>query len=451
MDRKHRIEDFLKIHHEHIWWPFTPMKLAKEPFFIEKGEGVFLYSYDSEDNPIKFVDAISSWWVSIYGHNFELLKQALIKQMDQLEHVIYASMEHEPALRLAEMLSEKTQHHLPRVFYSDDGSTAMEIAAKMAFQYFQNQGTKEKTKFLVLENGYHGDTFGNMSLGARSDFHKVYEPLLFDVIHIPMAYNTTEGLYNEELAKLELQSLLNRLETFFEKHHKEVCAIVLEPIIQGAAGMLMYHPLVLKKIRSLCDEYKVLMICDEVFTGAGRTGPYFAYEHAGIFPDILALSKGLSAGYATFAVTLATEDVYQAFYSDNKAHTLFHGHSMTANPLGCAVSIASVDLYDSLNIKNKIDQIQNWHKEFIEELKHSSVKEKIKNTRYFGSVAAIEVVVSLESFKAFNLEIIDFSVRNGALIRPLGNVFYIVPPYIIRKEELKIVYEVIYKTLKEKI
>ncbi|MFN3245652.1 MAG: type I methionyl aminopeptidase [Leptonema sp. (in: bacteria)] len=194
MDRKHRIEDFLKIHHEHIWWPFTPMKLAKEPFFIEKGEGVFLYGYDSDDNPIKFVDAISSWWVSIYGHNFEPLKQALIKQMDQLEHVIYASMEHEPALRLAEMLSEKTQHHLPRVFYSDDGSTAMEIAAKMAFQYFQNQGTKEKTKFLVLENGYHGDTsrmfyVGSVSAHAKRLCQITYECMWLGIQQVrPGAY-----------------------------------------------------------------------------------------------------------------------------------------------------------------------------------------------------------------------------------------------------------------------
>ncbi|GIX43233.1 MAG: adenosylmethionine-8-amino-7-oxononanoate aminotransferase [Leptospiraceae bacterium] len=446
---KNQLQYFRNIHKQHIWWPFTPMKLAKEPFFIEKGEGVYLYGYDYDGNSIQFIDAISSWWVSIYGHNCKPLKEAIKKQLDILEHVIYASMEHEPALKLAKMLSEKSNHTLSRVFYSDDGSTAMEIAAKMAYQYFQNQGLFQKKTFFVLENGYHGDTFGTMSLGARSDFHKVYEPLLFNVIHIPMSYSSEMGMFDEQLAKQELQPLLKQLDNYFEKFHKEVCGIVIEPLIQGAAGMLMYHPIVLKKIRELCDNYNIFMICDEVFTGAGRTGPYFAYEHAGIYPDILALSKGLPAGYATFAVTMCKEKVYQGFYSDNKQHTLFHGHSMTGNPIGCAISISSIELYEQLDIKNKISLIEKWHKEFLEELKQSSVNHKIKETRYFGSVAAVVVKISKEALKTFNLEVIDFSVKNGALIRPLGNILYIVPPYIIEKMELKKIYEVIFKILKE--
>lgn len=451
MDLKNQLDNFRAIHKKHIWWPFTPMKLAKEPFYIEKGEGIYLYGYDSQGNSLKFIDAISSWWVSIYGHNCKEIKDAIKKQIDVLEHVIYAGMEHEPALKLAKLLAEKTNHKLPRVFYSDDGSTAMEIAAKIAYQYFQNCGISQKKKFLVLENGYHGDTFGTMSLGARSDFHKVYEPLLFEVIHIPMTYNSQDGLFSEEIANQELQPLFNNLEIYFEKFHQEVCGIVLEPLVQGAAGMLMYHPIVLKKIRQLCNHYNIFMICDEVFTGAGRTGPYFAYEHSDIYPDIIALSKGLPAGYATFAVTLTTEQIFQGFYSDNKQHTLFHGHSMTGNPIGCIASITSMELYHKLNIREKIKNIQEWHKQLIQDLQQSPLKNKIKKTRYFGSISAIEVNIPPQELKTFNLEIIDFSVRKGALIRPLGNILYIVPPYIIQKEELKKVYEVIYQILKEKV
>ncbi len=446
------IQEFLEVHNQHIWWPFTPMKLAKPPFFIEKGEGVYLYGYDVSGRPIKFIDAISSWWVSIYGHNRKEFKETIAEQLEKLEHVIYASIEHEPALRLARLLAEKTQHKLPRVFFSDDGSTAMEIAIKMAYQYFQNQGQNDKKTFFVLENGYHGDTFGAMSIGARSDFHRMFEPLLFEVIQIPMTYSSEEGLYSEDIAKEELKPLFDNLEIYFDKYHNKVCGIVLEPIIQGASGMLMYHPIILKHIRRLCDHYNIFMICDEVFTGAGRTGTYFSYEHASIYPDIVALSKGLPAGYATFAVTLCSEKIYQGFYSDDKKHTLFHGHSMTANPLGASVCITSIKLYDALNIKNKILEIQNWHKEFLKDLKEQFQNtNKIKITRYYGSVSAIELQIAQEKLKTFNLEIIDFSVREGALIRPLGNILYIVPPYIISKDELKHVYNVIYKIIKDKI
>ncbi|MCS7205150.1 MAG: adenosylmethionine--8-amino-7-oxononanoate transaminase [Leptospiraceae bacterium] len=447
------IQHLLELHRRHTWWPFTQMKLAKPPFFIEKGKGIYLYGYDSEGNPIEFIDAISSWWVSVYGHGHPSFQKVLQEQLSKLEHVIYASLEHPTALNLARTLSEKTQHQLPKVFYSDDGSTAMEIAIKMAFQYYQNQGKKEKTMFFVLENGYHGDTIGTMSVGARSEFHKVYEPLMFPVISLPMTYNSQDAMFDETLAIKELKDWFVMLEKQFKEHHSKVCGIVLEPLIQGAAGMLMYHPVVLKKIRELCDEFDVLMICDEVFTGAGRTGPFFAFEHSNIYPDIVALSKGLPAGYATFAATLSKEKVFMAFYSDDRSKTLFHGHSMTGNPLGCAVSLESIRLYDSLNIRQKILQIQEWHKEYLQELKnHNFSKEKkILSTRYFGSVAAIDVRLPDHRRKTFNLEIIDFSIRQGALIRPLGNTLYIVPPYIIEKEELGKVYEVILKIIEEKI
>lgn len=440
--------DWLELHKAHIWWPFTQMKLAKEPILVEKGEGVYLYGKDSNQNPIRFIDSISSWWVSIYGHNHPKMKEVIKKQLDLLEHVIFASIVHPSALQLANLLSKKTNDKLPKVFYSDDGSTAMEIAIKMAYQFFQNVGDVKKQKFFTLQNGYHGDTIGTMSVGARSEFHKVYEPLMFDVISIPMQYNSIVGLFDEEIAKEELKEVFYNLELFFEKHHQEACAIVLEPMIQGAAGMLMYHPLLLKKIRELCDSYNVLMICDEVFTGAGRLGTYFAFEKANIYPDIVALSKGLTAGYATFAVTLVKEKIFQGFYSEERKHTLFHGHSMTGNPLGCSVSIRSIQLYEELKIQEKIKEIEKWHKEFLEELILTNVKDKILNYRFYGSVSAIEVKVPENKKNLFSLEVIDFSIKNGALLRPLGNVIYIVPPYIITKEELNEIYKVIYKVLK---
>ncbi len=438
--------DWRQLHKNHIWWPFTQMKLAKEPIFVERGEGVYLFGKDSAGNTLQWIDAISSWWVSIYGHNHPKIKEALKKQIDQLEHVIFASFVHQPALELAQMLSEKTNHKLPKVFFSDDGSTAMEVAIKMAYQFFQNTGDITKKKFITLQNGYHGDTFGAMAVGARSEFHKVFEPLMFEIISVPMRYNSLEGLKNEELAKEELNDTIQTLEMLFENHYKETCAIVLEPLVQGAGGMLMYHPFLLKKIRDLCDYYNVLMICDEVFTGAGRLGSYFAFEQAGIVPDIIALSKGLSAGYATIAATLTNLRVFHGFYSEERKHTLFHGHSMTGNPLGCSVSIQSIKLYEELNVKQKIIEIENWHQEFMEDLKQSH-KEKILNVRYYGSISALDVRVPEQKAKLFSLEVIDFSVKNGALLRPLGNTIYIVPPFIINKEELKKIYNVIYKVL----
>ncbi len=425
------LKDLITSHKKYIWWPFTQMQLAKDPIFVEKGEGVYLYGKTSDGKSIQFIDAISSWWVSIYGHNYPEMKEAIKKQYDKLEHVIFASIDHYPAIELAEKLSEKTHHRLNRIYFSDDGSTAMEIAIKMAFQYFQNQGKRNKTKFFVLENGYHGDTFGAMSIGARSEFHQFFNPLLFDVIHIEMQYNSQEGLDNEQLAKSELEKNIENLRKNFEKYAGETCAIVVEPIVQGAGGMLMYHPFLLKEIRNLCDTYEIFMICDEVFTGAGRLGNYFAYEKAGIYPDIVALSKGLTAGYATFAVTLVCEKIYQGFLSNQRKYAFFHGHSMTGNPIGCAASLQSLKLYDELDIKNKVVNIEQWHRELLNHLKKNN--KFITTSRTIGSISAMEIEIPQKLKETFSLEMIDSSIKKGALIRPLGNVIYIVPPYIIEK------------------
>ncbi len=421
--------DILNWHAKHAWQPFTQMKLSAPPVIIDRAEGLYLIASDGR----KIIDAVGSWWVSIHGHNHPDIVNAVQKQLNALDQVMYAGFTHEPAARLSHRLSEKTNGHLPRAFYSDNGACAVEIGLKMAFQYFVNCGRPEKSKFITLENGYHGDTIGTMSTGARSVFHKMYEPLLFPVF-------TAKGPDQE--------GAIDSLRQILESNSHEICGLILEPIIQGAGGMIMYSPSYLKEARTLCDQHDVFLIADEVFTGFGRTGSFFACEQAQIWPDIMALCKGLSAGVVPFAATLASEKVYQGFYSDDRSHTLFHGHSMTANPAGCAAANASLDLIDD-TCMTQIKWIESWNQENLRTLCAGRASSLIRTTRQMGSVAAMEIALNSGYTGSFSPNFRERCVEKGLLVRPLGNIVYLCLPYITERSELDRIYEILEETIVE--
>ena len=437
------LADMLAAHHRHAWQPFTQMKLAGDPVVIARASGSVLFTADSR----RIIDAIGSWWTCIHGHNHPFINRAISEQMRSLEHVMYAGFTHEPAVRLAARLSDSTDGRLPRVFFSDNGSTAVEIGLKMAFQYFVNAGRPEKTQFAMLSRGYHGDTIGTMSVGSRSVFHRMYAPLLFKVHALPAPECPFSAFSDETAARVHLSGALSALEELFEREGPRLCALVLEPIIQGAGGMNIYPPLYLSAARALCDRHDVFLIADEVFTGCGRTGTFYACEHAGIWPDIMALSKGLPAGYLPFAATLASEKVYAGFYSDDRTHTLFHGHSMTANPLGCAAANASLDLFVREDRLRQVRRLELRHTNHQAALMSGRLRTRIREGRVLGSVSAVELDAPAEYTGELGWRIWRECIDRGVLLRPIGNVVYLTPPYVIAGDELARAYEVLEEVL----
>ncbi|MBL8021272.1 MAG: adenosylmethionine--8-amino-7-oxononanoate transaminase [Leptospirales bacterium] len=431
----------LNWHANHAWQPFTQMKLAPDPEVIASAEGVYLKTLDGRT----IIDGVGSWWVSIHGHNHPHIMEAIRNQTYSLDQVMYAGFTHEPAARLSHRLAHSTGYALPRVFFSDNGACAVEIALKMAFQYFANQGRPEKSRFVTLDRGYHGDTIGTMAAGARSAFHKVYEPLLFSVLTSPTPV-PDPGSIDHAIRNASVDSCVSSLRNLFETRGKEICGLILEPLIQGADGMNMYPARFLAEVRKLCTTYDIFLIADEVFTGFGRTGTFYACESAGIWPDIMPISKGLSAGAVALGATLATERVYEGFLSDTRSHTLFHGHSMTANPIGCAAANASMDLMDAACF-DRIASLASEHVTNLARLKADN--SCVRRTRSMGSVAAFD----LESEKAkspdFSQKFRERCVAKGLLVRPLGPVVYLCPPYVVSTGELNQIYSILNETIKE--
>ncbi len=438
-------EEILAHHHRNAWQPFTQMKLAGDPTIVRRAREALLYTRD--DRPI--IDAIGSWWTCIHGHNHPYINQAISEQMQAFEHVMYAGFTHEPAVRLAARLARSTDGRLPRVFYSDNGSTAVEIALKMAFQYFVNQGRSEKREFAMLARGYHGDTIGTMSVGSRSVFHRMYEPLLFSVHTLPAPECPFTDLHDPQASEKRIAPALAALEELFSENGDRLCALILEPLVQGAGGMNIYPPAYLKAARRLCDQHEVFLIADEVFTGCGRTGTFYACERAEIWPDIMALSKGLPGGYLPFAATLASEKVYQGFYSDDRTHTLFHGHSMTANPLGCAAANASLDLFVREERLKQVERLEQRHLNHQEALLAGRARGRFRELRALGSISAIELDTPSDYTAETGWRIARASLERGVLLRPIGNVVYMTPPYVIHGDELARVYEVLEEALLE--
>ena len=408
-----------------IWHPYTQMKTAPSSIGIVRAEGVWLF----DETGKKYLDAVSSWWVNIHGHAHPYIAKKVSEQLNTLEHVIFAGFTHAPAVELAERLVKILPGNQSKVFYSDNGSTAVEVALKMAIQYWHNRGQK-KNKILVFDQAYHGDTVGAMSVSGRSAFTKAFDSLLFEVIHLPLP---TPG--NEQMCFMRLESEL-------KKHAGNIAAFLFEPLVLGAGGMLMYEAETLDALMRRCKEHEILCIADEVMTGFGRTGKLFACDYLTEEPDMICLSKGITGGTMPLGVTTCKEGIYDAFLSDDKMKTFFHGHSYTANPLACAASNASLDLLLAPDCLKNISRIAEQHKAFAEKLKQSA---KIENVRQRGTILAFDIKHQdgVSYFNSLRDELYTYFLSEGILLRPLGNTLYIMPPYVISEEELEFIYRVI--------
>jgi adenosylmethionine-8-amino-7-oxononanoate aminotransferase len=410
-----------------VWHPYTQMKTAAPPLPITRGEGVYLYTEDGR----RLLDGISSWWVNIHGHAHPFLNQALAAQAAKLEHVVFAGATHEPAVALAEQLRSILPAGLKRIFYSDNGSTAVEIALKMAWQYWKNRGRPERREFIALHHAYHGDTIGGMSPSETTAFSKPFEELLFPVhrAHSPYCYRCPAGLKREHCA-IDCLADLQRL---LEIRRGKVAAVIVEPMLQGAGGMIVWPGEFLAGVRRFCDQYDTLMIADEVLTGFGRTGRMFACEHAAVSPDLMCLSKALTGGYLPLAVTAATERVYEAFLDDDRAKAFFHGHSYTANPLGCAVALASLEIFRR---ERTLDRVKALEKQFQTRLESLRELPVVGNVRGIGGVAIVELGNENNYFDPVGPRLYTAFLDKGLLLRPLGNILYFMPPYVITEREV---------------
>jgi len=421
-----------------IWHPFTQMKTAPPPLKVKKGEGVMLELEDGR----QIIDCISSWWVTIHGHSHPVLAEALYHQAKQLEHVIFAGFTHEPAEKLATQLLTHLPESLTRVFFSDNGSTAIEAALKMAYQYWYNQGEKQRTRFISFEGGYHGDTVGAMSVGSSSPWWQTFKTLMFatDIVPFPATFDEDPNVVIREAQAIE------QLAELLQKNPQSYAGIFIEPLVQGAAGMRLCRPQFLQELVKLARAHGVLLIYDEIMTGFGRTGELFACLKSNTCPDILCLSKGLSGGCLPLAVTVATEDIYQAFYSDDIDRAFFHSHSFMGNPLACATGIASLELLTQN--PTAFGGMEALHRRYMETwlLGHP----KIERTRICGTIAALDLKAGSESYlNATGSKLRLRFLEAGFLLRPLGNTIYLMPPYCITPPQLESIYEVIRRVVDE--
>lgn len=408
-----------------IWHPYTQMQNAPAPIPIVRGEGLYLIAEDGK----KYMDAVSSWWVNIHGHSHPYIAEKVAAQLSRLEHVIFAGFTHPGAVELAERLLSIIPSGQKKVFYSDNGSTAVEVALKMCLQYWSNRG-EERTRVLAFNNSYHGDTFGAMALSSRSAFTRPFEKLLFEVEFIDLP---DKG--NIEQLKKQISAISSGLSAF-----------IFEPLVQGAGGMQMYEAAFLDELINHCKEEGVLTIADEVMTGFGRTGKLFASSHLIGQADVMCFSKGLTGGTMALGVTTCTLDIYNAFLSDDKLKTLFHGHSFTANPIACAAALASLDLLLEPETIAHIGRISLSHQEFRSRIKGHP---KIKNIRQTGTILALEWVTADNTsyFNQLRDNLYNFFLEQGIILRPLGNIIYIMPPYCISNEQLAFIYKKIEEAL----
>lgn len=413
---------------EHLWHPFTQMKTAPAPLPIVRGEGVYLFTEDGR----RLLDGISSWWVNIHGHAHPKLARALAEQAAMLEHVVFAGCTHEPAVALAEQLAAILPSGLTRIFYSDNGSTAVEVALKMAYQFWQNTGQPSRRTFIALHHGYHGDTIGGMSTSEATAFTQPFQPLLFPVerVHSAYCYRCPVGLKRTE-CRIDC---LDSLEEALRADPEAVAGVLVEPMLQGAGGMIVWPAEFLAGVRRLCDRYGTLMIADEVLTGFGRTGRMFACEHAAAAPDLICLSKGITGGYLPLAVTAVQARIYEAFLDDDRKKAFFHGHSYTANPLACAVALAGLELFRTENLVERVRALEARFRGRADELRGKSL---VGDVRVIGGVAAIELDTPAGGyFDDIGPRLRDAFVKRGLLMRPLGSIVYFMPPFVITDGEV---------------
>lgn len=431
------MDRWLKKDSQYIWHPYTQMKDSRKqaPILIERAKGIKLY--DNQGN--SYYDTISSWWCNVHGHNHPRINEAIRSQVNRLEHVLFAGFTHKPAITLAEKLIAITPSSLRKVFFSDNGSTAVEVALKMSFQYWQNIGRRKKTKFLSLDYAYHGDTVGAMSVSGVDLFNKVFSPLFFPSLKTPSPY-----CYRCPMKKDKSScgiECIKPLEKILRAKNNEIAALILEPLVMAAGGMIIYPKKYLKKAHFLAKKYNVHLILDEVATGFGRTGKMFACEHAGVKPDFMCVSKGITSGYLPLGVTLTTNKVYRVFYADyEQKKTFYHGHTYTANPISCAAACASLELFKK---ENTLEKVNNLIPFFYEKLEDFRDLKFVGDLRYIGMIGAIELVKNKKTKQTFSLKeriglkVYREGLKKGLILRPLGSIVYFFLPLCLKKHQLQ--------------
>ena len=417
-----------------VWHPCTQMK-QHESFplvAIQCGEGVWLW----DESGKKYLDAVSSWWVNLFGHNNPRIKDAIKQQLDTLEHVMLAGFTHQPVVELSERLGRLTG--LGHAFYASDGASATEIALKMSFHYWRNKGSTAKTTFISLQNSYHGETLGALSVTDVAIFKDTYAPLLMHSAQMPSpdARLSEPGENAEEYAS----RCADLLEEYIITHHEHIAAFIIEPLVQCAAGMAMYHPVYLRRACEICNQYNVHLIADEIAVGFGRTGTMFACDYAGVLPDFICLSKGISGGYLPLSAVLTTDEIYQAFYDDSTVKGFLHSHSYTGNPLACSAALATLDIFESDDVLTNNHAKSAYIVDKMQALTHLP----IKNMRHQGMIFAFDVANARNDFsKACYARALD----EGLLLRPIGNTVYFMPPYTITEAEVDFMISATEKTL----
>ena len=409
-----------------VWHPFTQEKIAPLPIKIARGQGQYLY----DENGKSYLDLIASWWVNLHGHANPEIAEAIYEQAKTLEQVIFAGFTHQPAETLAANLSQYLPATLTKFFYSDNGSTAVEIALKMSYQYFKNLGVSGRNLYLNLSGAYHGDTLGAMGAsGGTSKYHSGFSDFFFETFSVDCPVS--------ELAEKEALLKLNR---FLSEFGSRACALIVEPLIQGAGGMRIYHGDFLRQVVSEVRKHDILVIFDEVMTGFYRTGTMFAMEQVGVVPDLLCLSKGITGGFLPLAATIVSDKIYDVFYSDSWERAFIHGHSYTANPLGCAAAIKSLEILNRQTTLNQVKIIEDVHRQFLFELP------KVCNPRVLGTIAAFDLPNA-----GIARELSEFLLKMGVFIRPLGSTIYTMPPYVVLPQELSSFYEKVISWCKNRV
>lgn len=412
---------------QYLWHPYTQHKTAAPPIAITRGEGALLW----DDSGKQYIDAIASWWVNPFGHSNRFIADAIYKQLTTLEHVLFGGFTHEPAVVLSEKLMQILPCNQKKIFFSDNGSTAVEVAIKVALQYFYNKGEK-RTTIIAFENAFHGDTFAAMAASGISFYTQAFKGMFIDVVRIPVP---EKG--NDQASYAALTEAIK---------NNKAAGFIFEPLVQGAAGMVMYEPEALDRLITICKENNVLTIADEVMTGFGKTGKNFACDYLKTQPEMMCLSKALTGGTIPMAITTFTQELFDGFYSEDINKALFHGHTFTANPTGCAAALASMELLQTPDMQSNIARVNSLHLAFEQRIKSHP---KVSTTRVLGVIFALEIETKGETDYYGNLrnKLYDFFIANGVIMRPVGNIVYILPPYIITDEQLEKVYTVVESVL----
>ena len=408
---------------KHIWHPYTQHKTTAKHIGIVRGKDALLWDEDGKE----YIDAIASWWVNPFGHSNDFIAESIYKQLTTLEHVLFGGFTHEPAVQLSETLIEMLPDNQQKMFFSDNGSTTVEIAIKVALQYNYNQG-KKRTKIIAFENAFHGDTFAAMAASGISFFTEAFRNSLIEVTRIPVPVKGKEEASYKALKELAQTD--------------EYAAFIFEPLVQGAAGMVMYAPEALDELIKICKENEIFTIADEVMTGFGKTGKTFACDYLTQQPDMMCLSKALTGGTIPMAITTFTQELFDGFYDEDVNKALFHGHTFTANPTGCAAALASIDLLQQPEMQENLQRINQMHLEFKTKIEQYP---RVTTVRVLGVILALELATDGNDsyYGSLRNKLYDFFIENGVILRPVGNIIYILPPYIISNEQLTKIYNTV--------